>query len=453
LSLADRFKGLIKHRWLRVALIVFGLIVLTAASLLLLDYVYYNSRTYPWVMLENIDVGDRRWYEIEELLYETIWSTENISLNLPENISRTFSISELGLTWDKSETQRRIFQAGRGWRGYIIRLRSLLYEKPIVVRAALTVDESIFAQAISLLAEQIYRAPVDATFEVERDKVTIIPEQDGMYLQAGALRKAIYNALYQGYREVDVPVGDRPALRRAADLEGLGVRQVMASFYTWVAGGNPDRAYNIKLSTAKLNGILMAPGEIFSFNTALGRVTREKGYRYAPVIIGDELVPGLGGGICQVSTTIYNAALLANLKILERQNHSMPISYIPLGRDATVVYGSLDLRFKNNRDHYLLIGADLTDLKLTFRFFGLPMDERVEIMSSDHLKIPPPSRIEYTENLPGGVREVAREGRPGHRITTWRVVYRNDREISREMLDRDYYKPTDKIYRVGTGDD
>jgi vancomycin resistance protein YoaR len=402
-------------------------------------------------MLENIAVGNMRLVDIEKMLAERIWSTKHLSFTLPGIEEKVLSLSELGLSWDKSETLKRIHRAGRGWGGYSLRIYSLLYKKPIRVTGALLIDELKLDQAMSMLAELVYRPPRDASFVINQDRVAVIPEEEGRFLKLGVLRKAILNALYTRRQPILLPVGVLPAARTADELESHNVRQVMASFYTEVAAGNPDRAHNIKLSSAAFSGYLLAPGDILSFNNTVGRVTREKGYRYAPIIVGDELVPGLGGGICQVSTTLYNAALFANLEIVERHNHSMPIAYIPLGRDSTVVFGSLDLKIRNNQEHYLLIGAELTDLRLTFRIFGLPMDEQVEIISTGHQRIAPPVRHKYTDALPDGVREISREGKAGHYITTWRVIYLNNREISREKLDRDFYAPVAAVYLVGTG--
>lgn len=451
MRVADRIKSLLQRRWLKITLIGFGSLVIAAASGLLLDYGYYYSRTYPRVTLETIDVGKMRPAETKLLLEENLWSAETLHLNLVESESSVLSLSELGLTWDKTEMMNRIYQAGRGWSGYRIRFNSLIYQNPIVVSGVIKVDEQRLAQAMAALAAQVYRSPQDAIFEVEGESVQIIPEQNGKFLKVGTLRQMILNALYSSSQELPVPVGEWPAARTAADLDSYGVQQVMASFYTEVAGGNPDRAYNIKLGSSSINSILMAPGEIFSFTDVVGRITQEKGYRYAPIIVGDELVPGLGGGLCQVSTTLYNAALFANLEIVERHNHSMSISYIPLGRDATVAIGSLDLKIRNNRDHFIIIGADLTNLRLTFRIFGPPMEEKVEIVSSGYQQVAPPVRYEYTDALSSGVTEIVKSGKSGYTITTWRVVYLDSKEISREMLARDYYTPTPAVYRVGTG--
>ncbi len=452
MGVAITIKKLLQRKWLKNLLIACGSVILVAAVILLCDFCYFYSRTYPGLHLETIDVGNRRLEEVEALLNEKLWSLEELHFSTAEGEKITLTLSELGLSWDRQRTMEKIYRAGRGWKGYAVRLHSLLNRSPIIVRGDPQVDELHLAGAMADLAGQLYRPPRDAFFEVEGETVSIVPEQEGQYLKIAALRELIFNSLYGGEKVIPLPVGEWPAARTAADLENYGVRSIMASFYTDVAAGNPDRAHNIKLGATAINAILLAPGDIFSFNEVVGEASAAKGYRYAPVIVGDELVPGLGGGLCQVSTTLYNAALLANLEIVERHNHSMPISYIPLGRDATVATGSLDLKFRNNRDHYILIGAELKNLRLTFRLFGPPMEEKIEIVSSGYQQIAPPVNYEYSDALPAGVTEVVKPGQAGYYITTWRVVYLDDQEVSREMLFRDYYRPRPALHRVGTGD-
>ncbi len=133
------------------------------------------------------------------------------------------------------------------------------------------------------------------------------------------------------------------------------IREEIGSFRTWIGGGG-NRAANIILATISLNNYLLLPGEIFSFNRTTGPRTAERGYLPAPVIVGHSVVPGLGGGICQVSTTLYNSVLQAKLEVVERYLHSQPIGYVPPGMDATVA-DSLDFRFRNNSDHLIMIRA------------------------------------------------------------------------------------------------
>lgn len=132
------------------------------------------------------------------------------------------------------------------------------------------------------------------------------------------------------------------------------INREIGSFQTWIGGGNGGRATNIMLATASLNNHVMQPGDIFSFNRVNGPRTAERGYRPAPVIVGDSVVPGIGGGVCQVSTTLYNAVLRAELEVVERYPHSRPIGYVAPGMDATIS-DYLDFKFRNNTDHMIMI--------------------------------------------------------------------------------------------------
>ena len=417
------------------------------------DYLYYSKRIYPGVQLDDFALGGFTIKAARAKLETRLWSVDKVELILEDGSPMVFPISELGLAWNRAETERQIIEAGRGWSGYRARLDYLINKKPLIVKPVLTVDEARLAEAATHLARTIYQPPRDAYFTVEGDTVTINSEQDGSFLKVKELRNSLLQALYRAETAIAIPVGEWPAPLTASALEQYGFDSVMASYTTNVATGNPDRTENVRLSAAAINGYMMAPGDLFSFWDVVGQATLEKGYRYAPVIRAGEIVPGIGGGMCQVSSTLYNAALLANLTIVERYNHSLAQGYIPLGRDATVAYPGADVKFINSRDHYILIGSELANNRLTFRIFGPPMEERVEIITSGAQQIAPPVRYEETDALPEGVKELVRAGVPGYRITSWRVVYRGDTEIKRELLSHDYYKPRETVYRIGTGDD
>lgn len=134
------------------------------------------------------------------------------------------------------------------------------------------------------------------------------------------------------------------------------INREIGSFQTWIGGGNGGRLTNIMLATASLNNYLMQPGDVFSFNRVNGPRIPERGYQPAPIIVGDSVVPGIGGGVCQVSTTLYNAVLEAGLEVVERYPHSRPIGYVAPGMDATIS-DYLDFKFRNNTDHMIMIKA------------------------------------------------------------------------------------------------
>ncbi|HOP69588.1 MAG: VanW family protein [Dethiobacteria bacterium] len=436
------------RRW-RYAL---AAIAFLAVALITVDYAYYRNRVYHGVYLEQLNLGGRPLKDLPALLERELWSQEEVSLELPDSQGTlTATYQEMGLAPDREKTLELVSRAGRGVKGLSARLAFWFKNRPIKVTAPVLVDEEKLAEFNRRLAEMVYRSPESARFQVEGEEVKIIPEREGRYLQAVKLRKLLIESIHRPERTLAVPTGKSAPPVTAEDLERLEVDKVMISFSTQVSGTS-NRINNIRIGAAAVNGCLLAPGEVFSFSQVVGPATREKGYLEAPIIVGEELVPGLGGGLCQVSSTLYNAALLANLEILERWNHSQAVGYLPLGRDATIAQGLLDFKFVNNREHHILIGAELAQDRLTFRIFGPPMKERVEIISSGYQKVDPPVRYQKTSSLPKGEKKLLRAGKPGHYISTWRVVYMDDKEVSREFLGRDYYAPVAALYLLGTGE-
>jgi len=179
----------------------------------------------------------------------------------------------------------------------------------------------------------------------------------------------------------------RPGLS-TEEAQALGIQEVVAEYRTRLVN-IPSRTHNIALTARLLRGRLIRTGEVFSFNRAVGPRTRARGFLPAPVILRDEFVPGDGGGVCQVSSTLFNAALLADLKVLSRTPHSLPVAYLPVGRDATVVYGAIDLRFRNDGPP-LLLWAEVRGQQLVVRFYGRRVPGRtVEIVVTDVERLPP----------------------------------------------------------------
>lgn len=193
----------------------------------------------------------------------------------------------------------------------------------------------------------------------------------------------------------------------------------IAAFSTYYGGTGLNRGGNIALAAGKINGILLAPGEVFSYNKTVGPRVASLGYRMAPVIVNNRLVPGIGGGICQVSSTLYNAALLADLKIVRRSHHAFPVRYISAGRDATVAYGSIDLQFQNNSDAPVYISSSASKGRIVFRILGkATQGKKVSLITT------------------GGVSR-----RGGRAATLYRVVRQDGQVVKRERISSDSYNP------------
>ena len=208
----------------------------------------------------------------------------------------------------------------------------------------------------------------------------------------------------------------------------MGIESVVSS-YTTTYGGTPGRLNNVQLVSELIDGTLIKPGGTFSFNDTTGERTAEKGFQEAPVIINGELQNGLGGGICQVSTTVFNAAFEAGLPIDARTNHALYISHYPLGRDATVNYPDLDLRFSNDTDHWLLLRTFVGAGSLTVNLYGTPVNRRVESTTRA-------ARRDRPGAGQGDRRPGAREGEAGHRRVRLAAA-RDERQAARLRRERE----------------
>jgi vancomycin resistance protein YoaR len=240
------------------------------------------------------------------------------------------------------------------------------------------------------------------------------------------------------------------AERTTADASAMGINGVVGSYYTSY-GGIPSRLHNVALVAQLIDGVLIAPGKTFSFNGTTGERTAEKGFQEAPVIINGELQTGLGGGICQVSTTVFNAAYEAGLEIDERTNHALYISHYPLGRDATVNYPDQDLKFTNDTAHWLLLRTFVGSGSLTVNLYGTPQNRRVEtveqplrIVGAPKIKrVPDPTMLK-------GTSEVDEYGQPARATSVSRTVYDADGTTLHEDTWYSSYRSEPKVVRVGT---
>ena len=238
----------------------------------------------------------------------------------------------------------------------------------------------------------------------------------------------------------------KPAITAAM----LGDLREIGGFSTHFALG--DRGSNIALAASHINGTLLAPGQIFSYNKIVGPRIESAGFRDAPVIVKGELVPGVGGGICQVSSTLYNAVLLSDLKIVHRAHHAFPVHYLPAGRDATVVDGAIDFQFQNSAPTPIYIASSSGGGHLSFRILGKKTPGKtVSITLADHeVEAAPPPKIVPDPTLYAGTRRVKDRGHRGQRVVVYRVVRENGAVTKKEIISRDHYKPFAPIVLAGT---
>ncbi len=227
---------------------------------------------------------------------------------------------------------------------------------------------------------------------------------------------------------------------------------LLGAFSTKYDETSVSRSKNVKIAISKLNGVVVMPGEVFSYNDTLGKRTVEEGYEYASGFAGGKVVPMLGGGICQVSSTLYDAVLYANLHIVERYNHMFQVTYAGPGKDATVSYGTLDFKFENTRSYPIMIKAKASGGLAEIKIYGIKEEVEYEVELVTNILSYTPYKVIYENDssLAAGREVVSQYGLQGCESVTYRIVKLNGQEVSKELLSKDSYDPLNKVIRRGT---
>ncbi|WP_018111524.1 VanW family protein [Thermus igniterrae] len=274
-------------------------------------------------------------------------------------------------------------------------------------------------------------------------------EKKGLSFDEGEALAAYREALAAGRRSFRLPVRYTPPRPSLRELHALGVREHLATGETDFRGSSPARTHNLLLASSKLDGLLIPPGP-FSFNRALGPVTEEEGYREAFVIVGDRTEQGIGGGVCQVSTTLFRAFFFAGLPLLERHPHSYQVAYYkPTGLDATVIAPYRDLRVLNDTPGHILVQRSVVGTKLRFHLFGTKDREvRWEGPFISQRKPPLPTREILDPSLPPGTRKQIDFAAEGARVEVRRTVRYGDGRVRQDKV-VSVYRPWGAVYLVG----
>ena len=269
---------------------------------------------------------------------------------------------------------------------------------------------------IEKIHNEIYKEPVNAYYT--QNPFTVYPSENGLDFNISLDEaKNIINSEQKS--EYIIPI---KTLYPSVTTNMIGTEafpDLLSTFSTNYSVRDKDRTTNLTLAANKINGTVLMPGETFSYNTVVGARTIAAGYKEAPIYLSGQVVDGLGGGICQITSTLYNAVVYANLEIVERTNHQFVPSYVTASRDATVVYGSIDFKFKNNRNYPIKITCSVSGGVANFKIFGLKQDDDCEVQISSY-ETGRTSTAIYSE--------------------AYKIFKRDGKEVGRELLSKDTYK-------------
>ncbi|HDR7987440.1 TPA: VanW family protein [Bacillus cereus] len=378
----------------------------------------------PNTYIESIDVGGFNRKQLEGTNQEQINYLMQKELTfLLGKTKRTFTYQEMGIKYEPTLVINKIFdqQSGNKWTGWLKQLTAAIGFRKLNYRLEPKIDDDKFKHFIENEFTKFQVEPTNAFLKVKdsNSEISYVDEKPGKKVNITMLKKDILDAVInKETNKVSVKYINIPPDITMQDLKKINMKTPMSEYKTDLLGRDENVRENIEKAARKLNGVVISSNKKFSFNATVGITDQAHGYKNAPVILHDKIIEAAGGGVCQVSSTLYNAVLLANLEIVYRVNHSHQVKYVPAGLDATVADNGPDFKFKNNKDTPIYIKTIIKDNQLTVKLFGKKSDNIVHV----YTKI-----MEQTNAL--------------LKINTYREVENNNKKIiNKEFISASTYK-------------
>lgn len=298
---------------------------------------------------------------------------------------------------------------------------------------------------LSLLYDRIHVEPVSSQYDSETFSAT--ESHNGITFDIDAAQAMLNNA--GTGTQVVIPLLTVEPEVTQEDIESMLFRDVLSETTTTI-GGTSNRLNNVILATEAVDGTQLNPGEVFSFNRIVGERTSARGYREANAYVSGKTVLEIGGGICQVSSTIYNCVLYAGLEVVERRAHGFTVSYLPLGNDATVAWGAIDFKFKNNTDYPIRVEAVVSGRSLNVKLIGTKLDDNYIKIEYKQISRTPIQEIEREdESVPPGQRIVDTDGYTGYVVDTYKYIYDGEDNLLSEIyVGRSSYNVQNKVILI-----
>lgn len=362
-------------------------------------------------------------------------------------------LSELKPAYNTEEAAEKAYTYGRDG-NRISRYISVLNleSKPQNFSIDYQVGESSVQELVDTLQKELESKMSNATVDFHpNDEVMFVAKggKNGVSIDKEKLKNDIKNAVDSNNRQ-DIHVA-ASVIKPEISEEQAMANTVLVSKFSTTTTGEYNRDTNIKLASQAFNGVIVQPGEVFSINDCTGRRTPAKGYRAAGAIKNGKLIEEPGGGVCQVSGTLYGAVLRADMEIVTRHNHRWPSTYVPIGQDAAIDYPSADFKFKNTSDFPVYLRSTKVGTKLTVYIYGAPLKwDKIEVISSRTGTLgAPKAKTTVDKSLKPGQKVVDVKSRSGATAVAYRVFYKNGKEDHREKLHDSTYRPVQGVIRVG----
>jgi vancomycin resistance protein YoaR len=438
-------------------------IILLPLTLLISVFLCYtiillSSHTfYKGIYVEDLDLYGLNQNQAKNLLVKKLETSLNdgkVNLNY-KNDSMQLDLNDISFNFLVDETIKQAYAMGRSGSLFkrlndIIKLRMHTEH----LKTDYTYDQEMLKNIINDFKLKIDKDEKNAEILYNNGNIAIKNEEIGRNVDIDKTVKLIENHIdNRNIKNVNVYVNE--IIPKVVGKDINEIKNILSSFATTFNLNDENRCYNIKLASGKLNNTILYPGEMFSMNKTLGPRTSENGYLEAPVIFKNELVPGAGGGVCQVTTTLYDAVLKSKLEIVERTHHSIPLGYVGPSQDATIAEDYIDFKFQNNRDYPICINAEVKSNKLNIVILGRKQadDENIVKLKSEIVEEYNPKDEDYLidDSLRDNEKIIVRQPIKGYKSILYRETYKKSGEkISSEKISEDVYSPVKPQYRVNS---
>ncbi len=435
------------------------IIIYSIISLLTIIVVFFflnvllsSGKVSPGVKIANIPLGGISKEKARQIIKKYTEKLSNDPITVEINGKREFIIpKDLGIQFLEEEMLKKALKFKKSLNPITHIKEAFVSEYEVPIKIAY--NQENIKTFYDTLKKKYEKLPVNAKL---KNKKKIVRGENGIKFKTDIkefTEKVLNAAVFQKNREVIIETIEiKPDITFKDILKKLNLATLISSYKTSIKEKEQGSRYNVLLAAKKIDGIIIYPNEEFSYNKIVGPAEKNDGFQKGLVIVGGKFVPGYGGGVCQTSSTLYNAVLLAGLKVTERYNHSVyadATGYVPLGRDAAVYYGHKDLKFINVLPYPIVIGAYPKGDYLITEIWGREkLKAKYSIITREKEVISYKTIVKKDSNLPKGKKIIEREGINGYRIKTYLVI-EEDGKTTKKFLSNDYYRPIDQIVRIG----
>ena len=415
----------------------------------------WQDKIYPGVFVYDIDLGGLNEEEAVKVLKEKL---HNMILDKKlvvkvEDKTLELTYEELKPSYNFEEVAKEAMTVGKDESNFT-KNSYIKGKKTINVDTKLSYDEEALVAFENKVIDEVGVKPINASIEINSGSISITDDVSGKTINKEEFHNTLVDNInadpnHEAVLTFDLVVEE--AKIKAEDLTRINGK--ISSYSSNYVNTGDGRVKNMEIAANTVNGTILMPGDEFSYNGLIGDTTPEKGYEKANTYVGNKIVPDYGGGICQVSTTLYRAVMRANIRSTERMNHSLTVSYSEPGLDATVANPYIDYKFVNTYDFPIYIQGSVSGGIVNFTLYGdteAMGNKTYELVNEIHEKYNPEIKYEDDPTMEEGTEKVVSYGMPGYKASSYQVTYENGVEVDREFIATDVYMTTDTIVKRGT---